>query len=228
MTDIYENLNLRFEHTALKPETTTKDIEKLCQEALLWQFYGVVVNPVWVKECQTILRNTKIKIISVCGFPLGANRTDIKTMEAVKAVNDGANEIDIVANIGWLVADEFTKAEKEITEIRKSLPYNIILKVIIEANKLNKEQQINATRSVINGGAQFVKTGTGFFGGVTIEQVKTLYHAARGQIEIKAAGGIKEPKQARELIEAGASRLGCSSSIQIMEQLKIENNDKRP
>jgi len=226
MTDIYKNLNLRFEHTALKPETTAKDIEKLCQEALRWRFYGVVVNPVWVRQCQESLRNSKIKIISVCGFPLGANRTDVKTMEAVKAVNDGANEIDMVANIGWLVADAFTKAEKEIAEIRKSLPYNIILKVIIEANKLNKEQQENATRSGINGGAQFVKTGTGFFGRVTLEQVKTLYHTTQGQIEVKAAGGIKELKQARGLIEAGASRLGCSSSTQIMEQLKEEDNNK--
>ncbi|MFQ6008670.1 MAG: deoxyribose-phosphate aldolase, partial [Candidatus Zixiibacteriota bacterium] len=164
------------------------------------------------------LQGSSIKILSVAGFPLGASRTDIKVMEAVKGIRDGAHEIDMVANIGWLVSDRFSQAEKEIAEVRKALPYNVILKVIIEASFLSEEQQVAATKSVINGGAQFVKTCTGFFGGATVEQVRTLYHAASGQIEVKASGGIRTLKQCWQLLEAGATRLGSSASVAIMKE----------
>jgi deoxyribose-phosphate aldolase len=158
--------------------------------------------------------------VSTVGFPLGANRTDIKVAEASKAVTDGAMEIDMVANIGWIKSNRLAEVESEILEVRKSIPFNVILKVIIEAPLLSVIQQEEAVKAVINGGAQFVKTGTGFSGDATIEQVENLFLAAGGKIEVKASGGIRTLEQCRKLLESGASRLGSSSCVQIMNELK--------
>ena len=220
MNIILSDLNRRFDHASLHQEINEKDIVRLCRDAVEYDFYSIAINPVWVGLARETLQNSHVQILSVSGFPLGAHRTDVKVAEAVKGVSDGAREIDMVANIGWLTSNQFGKAEAEINEVRKSLPYNVILKVIIEAGKLTEEQQIEATRAVINGGAQFVKTCTGFFGGATVQQVKTLYKAAQGQIEVKASGGIKTLTQCRELLEAGATRLGSSSSVAIMNEFK--------
>ncbi|HOP07136.1 MAG TPA: deoxyribose-phosphate aldolase [candidate division Zixibacteria bacterium] len=212
----------RFDHAALYPEVGLKEIEKVCREAAEHKFYSVAINPVWVRDAARLLHGTGVKVLSVSGFPLSAHRTDTKVFEAVKGVSDGAAEIDMVVNVGWLASDRFKEAEDEITQVRKALPHNVILKVIIEAGKLSEEQQRNATRAVINGGAQFVKTCTGFFGGATVEQVRVLHEAASGQIEVKASGGIKTLSQCRELLAAGATRLGCSSSVKIMAELANE------
>ncbi len=219
MNTILHELNRRFDHAALQQEVNEQDISRLCREAVTFDLYAVAINPVWVKTARRELSGSRVKILSVSGFPLGANRTDIKIDEAVRGVSDGAGEIDMVANIGWLVTGQFNRVEEEITAVRMSLPYNIVLKVIIEAGKLSTPQQQEATRAVINGGAQFVKTCTGFFGGATVEQVKNLYAVARGQIEVKASGGIRNLEQCRQLLEAGATRLGSSASIKIMEEL---------
>ena len=215
-----------FDHAALYPEVDEPAIEKVCCEAIENGFYSVAINPVWVSSARSYLMGTPVKILSVAGFPLSASRTDIKVAEAAKGVADGAHEIDMVVNIGWLVSDRFSDAEHEIAEVRKCLPHNVLLKVIIEAGKLTKLQQQQATKTVINGGAQFVKTCTGFFGGATTDQVKTLVNAADGQIEVKASGGIRTLKQCRELIEAGASRLGSSSSVSILGELTQKNQSQ--
>lgn len=212
-------LNRKFDHAALKPEVDEGAIRKLCREADQWHLYSVAVNPAWVITAAQELKKSSVKILSVSGFPLGASRTDIKIDEAIKGVSDGAHEIDMVANIGWLVSDQFALAESEIRQIRDSLPSETILKVIIEAGKLTQLQQTNATTAVINGGAQYVKTCTGFFGGATIEQVKLLFEAAGGQVKVKASGGIRSLDQCRQLIKAGASRLGSSCSVEIMRQV---------
>jgi len=164
------------------------------------------------------LQGSGVKILSVSGFPLGASRTDVKVLEAVKGVKDGAHEIDMVANIGWLAASRFHQAEEEIAKARKALPYNVVLKVIIEAGCLTEKQKVEATKAVINGGAQFVKTCTGFFSGATVEQVSTLVEAACRQIEVKASGGIRTLDQCRQLLEAGVTRLGSSASVAIMKE----------
>ncbi|MEW5994325.1 MAG: deoxyribose-phosphate aldolase [Candidatus Zixiibacteriota bacterium] len=219
MSNILENLQRRFDHAALKPETDEAAVRRLCAEARQFHFFSVAVNPVWVRTARDELRGTDVKVLSVAGFPLGANRTDVKIMEAVKGVSDGAQEIDMAANIGWLVSDRFSDAEREIAEVRKALPHNVLLKVIIEAGSLTESQQAAATRAVVNGGAQFVKTCTGFFGGATVEQVRTLYAAAEGRIEVKAAGGIRTLEQCCRMLEAGATRLGSSVSVDIMREL---------
>jgi deoxyribose-phosphate aldolase len=224
MDIILQDLNRRFDHAALKPEVTESTIIQLCDEARRYGFYAVAVNPIWVKLASRELAGSGVKVVSVAGFPLGASRSDIKMDEAVRAVRDGAAEMDMVANIGWLLEKKYQKVEAEISGIRSNLPYNIVLKVIIEAGKLTPDQQAEATRCVINGGAQFVKTSTGFFGGASVEQVATLSRAAGGQIEVKASGGIRTLEQCRKLLEAGAARLGSSASAAIMEELLREKN----
>ena len=214
------NLNIHFDHAVLKPDVTEQAITKLCNEAIEHKFFAVAVNPVWVRTAAELVQGTNVKVVSTVAFPLGANRTDIKTDEAARAVSDGADEIDMVANLGWLKSGDFTKVEQEIKEIRKSVPFNVLLKVIIECSLLNKPEQISAAKAVINGGAQFVKTSTGFSGGVTLDQVKILFEAVSGQIEVKASGGIKTARQCQDLIECGASRLGSSSSVAIVQELQ--------
>lgn len=220
MNDVLANLNRRFDHAALKSDVNEKDVIQICNDAKQFDFFSVAVNPVWVKLAAEQLQNTQVKILATAGFPLGANRTDIKVAESTKAVSDGADEIDMVANIGWIKSGDYEQVEKEISEVRKSIPFNIILKIIIEAPMLTKSEQADATKAVFQGGAQFVKTCTGFFGGATVEQVQSLVKAAGGQIEVKASGGIRTLQQCRELLEAGATRLGSSSSVQIIKSLK--------
>ena len=221
MSNKLKNINRYFDHAALKPEVNQQAITKLCNEAIKYNFFAVAVNPVWVRTAAEIVQGTNVKVVSTVAFPFGANRTDIKTDEAARAVSDGADEIDMVANIGWIKSGEFAKVEQEIRNVRKSIPFNVLLKVIIECSLLTKPEQISAAKAVINGGAQFVKTGTGFSGGVTPEQVKILFEAVSGQVEVKASGGIKTAGQCQELIECGASRLGSSSSVAIVQELQL-------
>ena len=224
MTDNLKNILSIIDHTNLKPDTTEKDILKLCSEALDHNFYSVCINPIHVPLAKNILQHSNIKITTVAGFPLGANRTDIKLTEAVKAVSDGADEIDMVANIGWLKDSQFAKAEKEISDIRKNLPYNIILKVIVEGSLLTDIELTEAAKTVLNGGAQFVKTSTGFFGGATVEMVGKIRDAIGNDIEIKASGGIRTLADCCALVESGAARIGCSASVEIAKEIAAQED----
>ncbi|MBU8933037.1 MAG: deoxyribose-phosphate aldolase [candidate division Zixibacteria bacterium] len=217
--DILKNLNRRFDHALLRSDATEKDIVAMCAEAREHDFYSVAVNPCWAGLAHEALAGSEVKVLGVSGFPLGASRTDLKIEEAIRGVRDGAEDIDMVANIGWLADDRYSSAEQEIKAVRDALPFSIVLKVIIEAGMLTIQQQVDATRSVVNGGAQFVKTCTGFFGGATVPQVQTLVGAAAGDIEVKASGGIKTLDQCRSLLEVGATRLGSSASVAIMAEL---------
>jgi len=217
-----QELNAVFDHAALGPEVTESDIALLCWEARKYHFCAVAVNPVWVAMAREELHSSDVRLVAAVGFPLGASRTDIKIIEATRAVSDGAGEIDMVANIGWIASGRYDLVTEEISRVRKSLPFNVVLKVIIEAGKLTEEQQVKATRCVAAGGAQFVKTSTGFFGSVTVEQVARLAQAAQGKIGVKAAGGIRTLAQCRELLRAGAGRLGSSASVAIMKEFTGE------
>lgn len=216
MSSVLSELAGRFDHTALAPDATRDDIARLCSEARRLGVFGVCVNPFWVSTASSLLDDSPRAVVSVVGFPLGANRTDVKIHEASRAVADGAREIDLVANIGLLVAGDFVAVEQEIAAVRQSLPKDIVLKVIIEAGKLERQSRIDACRAVIAAGAEFVKTGTGFFGPVTVDQIETLNTIAHGQIRIKAAGGIRSLEQCRALLRAGATRLGSSSTTRIL------------
>jgi deoxyribose-phosphate aldolase len=223
MNTILNDLNRQFDHAALKSDVTEKDIIALCEEAVEYDLFGVAINPVWVALCRERLTGTRVHVIGVAGFPLGANRTDIKIEEAARCVSDGAQEIDMVANIGWLASDRLKEAENEICAVRRTLPFNVLLKVIVEAGMLTEKQQAEATRAVVNGCAQFVKTSTGFFGGATVEQVRVLVKAAQGECEVKASGGIRTLDDARVMLEAGATRLGSSSSGKIVKAWQDTN-----
>ncbi len=222
MNSFLNNLNIFIDHTILRPDATEVNVRRVCEEARGWRFHSVVVNPIWVPLVRYDLRHSIVKTVTVCGFPIGANRTDVKVTEIMKAVSDGAQEIDMVANIGWLAAGDFKAAAEEIAEVKRRIPFNVMLKVIIECGLLTEEQQAEATRMVLDSGAQFIKTSTGFFGGVTVEQVKLIAGIVNKRVEIKAAGGIRTAEQCGKLLEAGAQRLGCSKSVEIMQSLGVD------
>ena len=213
-----ENLHRYFDHALLYPEVTESDITRLCKEAIEYDLFSIAINPCWVKHAKSVLSGTNVKILSAVGFPLSANTTEIKSAEAAWSVEDGADEIDMVANVGWLAMGEYGKVEKEIALVRKAIGENILLKVIIECPRISAEVQVGAVSAVINGGTQFVKTCTGFFGGATVEMVERLFKAASGQIKVKASGGIKTLADTTALINAGAERIGSSSSVAIMNE----------
>lgn len=208
-----------FDHTLLKPNAGENEIRNLCADAVKFGFFSAVVNPVWVSFAVNELKNSDVKICTVSGFPLGANTTDIKKAEALQAEVDGANEIDIVANLGWLKSGDFSSVESELTEIRKSLADSTILKVIVETPILDSDKWLDTCRTVINSGADFIKSATGFAGPTPIEHIRLLKEICRDQIKIKAAGGIKTAETARDMIISGASRIGCSSSVDIINQI---------
>ncbi|MEG1964427.1 MAG: deoxyribose-phosphate aldolase [Clostridia bacterium] len=205
------------DHTNLNPTASESDIEKLCQEAKEFHFASVCVNPVNVKLAKSFLEESDVKIACVVGFPLGENTTMIKEIEAKMAVVDGADEIDMVLSISRLVAGDFDYVYNDIFEVVHSCKATV--KVIFETCKLNAEQIIKATDICIKAGAKFIKTSTGFLGeGATEVNVKIMKGASDGKIEIKASGGIKTYADAVKMIEAGATRIGTSNGVKIVNE----------
>lgn len=208
------------DHTLLKPEATAAMIDQLCAEAAEHRFAAVCVQPIWVRRCARLLQGTAVKVASVAGFPLGGNRTDTKVDEAIQALEDGAEEIDMVIRLGDLVADDTAVVTDDIAAVadavHRTLPHGI-LKVILETAALTEEQIIAGCKCAIDGRADFVKTSTGFHptGGATIEAVRLLRtHAA--PLKVKAAGGIRDAATAIAMINAGATRLGTSAGVGII------------
>ena len=210
-------LNNYFDHALLKSDATAEGIIAACKEAQDFEFFGLAVNSYWISLVRDSYEKRKFKIVGVAGFPLGATTTANKICEALENIKNGADEIDMVANIGLLTAKAYAKAEAEISEIRRAMPAEIPLKVIIAAPLIAPQIQIDATRIVVNAGAQFVKTATGFFGGTTEEIVKNIVSAARNEIPVKASGGIRTLEIAEKFIELGANRLGSSASVEIVK-----------
>jgi len=206
------------DHTLLKSETKIEDIKKLCEEALKYQFYSVCINPCYVKTAKEFLKNSDIKICTVISFPLGASTIKTKIYEATEAIENGADEIDMVMNIGMFKSNRYEYIYEEISSIKKAIEYRI-LKVIIETSILSEEEKIKASEIIKKSGANFVKTSTGFSqGGATKEDVLLIRKSVGDNFGIKASGGIKTYQQAVELINAGATRIGSSSSVKIMEE----------
>ncbi|MCD6370238.1 MAG: deoxyribose-phosphate aldolase [Thermoplasmata archaeon] len=208
------------EHTELRAFTTRKDIEKLCEEAKRYGFYGVCVNPYRVRDAKELLKNENIKVISVVGFPLGATFPEVKIQEALMAIHDGVDEIDMVMNIGAFKEGNYSEVEREIREmVGVAHPQGVKVKVIIETCYLTDEEKLKACELIKNAGADFVKTSTGFGKeGAKARDIK-LIHQKFPELKIKAAGGIKNASQAIEMIEAGASRIGASRGVDIIESL---------
>ncbi len=212
------NLADFIEHTLLKPEATNEELKKLFTEAKQHKFKGICVNPINVKMAKDFLKNTGVKIVTVVGFPLGASLPEVKAFEAKKAIEDGADEIDMVITIQAVKNKEWEYVKKDIAEVKKACGTHI-LKVIIETDLLTDEEIIKSCEVAVEAGADFVKTSTGFVkGGVgaKVEDVRTMNEVVKStSVQIKASGGIKDKEKALMLIEAGASRLGTSSGVEI-------------
>jgi deoxyribose-phosphate aldolase len=209
------------DHTNLKPETSLSHIEKLCREGKEYGFFSICVNPVWVRYCVKALKGSRVKVCTVSGFPLGANKKEIKIKEAEAGCEDGADEVDMVINIGALKSGDWKQVENEIKGVRKVMGNEKILKVIIETCLLNEEGKIKAAKIVMDCGADFVKTSTGFnIKGATVEDVKLLKELVKDKIKVKASGGIRDYPTALKMIEAGADRIGTSSGVKIIEEMK--------
>lgn len=208
------------DHTNLKMDAKEEDIVKLCEEAIKYQFETVCVNPYYVILAKDLLKDTNIGVCSVVGFPLGMNTPKVKSYEAIEAVENGADEIDMVINVGALKDKDYDYVKEEIEEVRDSIDGKT-LKVIIETSLLTEDEIIKMTEICNETFVNFIKTNTGFGKrGVTLEDVKLINKHKNELLEIKASGGIKTYEQMNELIEAGASRIGTSNSVNIMEEIK--------
>jgi len=210
-------LNTYIDHTNLKPTAARADIEKLCAEAKQYQFASVCVNPCNVPLCRQLLAGSGVAVCTVIGFPLGANTTDIKVAEAEKAIEDGADELDMVINSAALIDGKNDYVCDEIKALVGCAGGRVV-KVIIETGLLDDEQKVRATKLCCEAGASFVKTCTGMTqGAATVEDVKLIKRNITGNVKIKASGGIHTKAEALALIEAGADRIGASAGIAIVE-----------
>lgn len=208
------------DHTLLKPEATREEIEKLCQEARAFNFASVCVNPTWVKECAYSLRGSPVKVCSVVGFPLGSTLADVKAYETRRAVFDGATEIDMVINIGALKSSDDATVRRDIGAVVEAAHEGCaIVKVIIETALLTDEEKVRACLLAKEAGADFVKTSTGFSkGGATVADIELMRRAVGSEVGVKAAGGVKDLASAREMIAAGATRIGASAGVKIVQE----------
>jgi deoxyribose-phosphate aldolase len=208
------------DHTNLKPEATLLEIEKLCREGKEYGFFSICINPVWVSHCVKTLKGSGIKVCTVSGFPLGGNGKEIKIKEAEIACKDGADEIDMVMNIGALKSGDWKSVENEIEGVREVVGNERVLKVIIETCLLSKEEKIRATKIVMDCRADFVKTSTGFsVAGATLDDLRLLKELVKDRIKVKASGGIRDYQTAIKMIDAGADRIGTSAGVKIVQEL---------
>ncbi|MBP0904207.1 deoxyribose-phosphate aldolase [Mariniflexile gromovii] len=209
-------LSSYIDHTLLKATATKNDIIQLCKEAKEHQFHAVCINSCYAALAKEQLKNSGVKVCCVIGFPLGAMSTEAKIFETKQALFDGADEIDMVLNIGLLKSKDFAAVWKDIEAVKKCIPNNI-LKVILETCYLDEPEIIKASELAIQSGADFIKTSTGFgTRGATIHDVKLMKHVADGKAKIKASGGIKDYGTAMQYINLGVERLGTSSGIAII------------
>ena len=215
--DAGERMASMIDHTVLKPSASREDIEKLCEEARRFRFASVCVNPCYVPLCAQMLRMTSVKVCTVVGFPLGANRSEVKAFETERAISDGAQEVDMVINVGALKSKDHELVESDIRAVVEMCRSIVVSKVIIEAALLTDEEKVTACTLAKAAGADFVKTSTGFGpGGATAHDVALMRGVVGEDMGVKAAGGIRDVETAEEMIAAGASRIGASASIKIV------------
>jgi deoxyribose-phosphate aldolase len=209
------------DHTLLKPDATRDEIMKVCEEGVRYGFASVCINPIWVREAACALRGSGVKVCTVIGFPLGSNAPDTKAYEARRAIFDGANELDMVINVGALKSGDHDLVSRDIrgvVEVAHEVGY--ICKVIIETALLNDDEKVSACLIAKEASADFVKTSTGFSsGGATAADVALMRRAVGGQMGVKASGGVRDLKQAQEMIRAGATRIGASVGVKIVQEI---------
>ena len=205
------------DHTLLKPEATRDQILNLCKEAINNDFASVCVNPYWVALCAHELRDSTVKVCTVIGFPLGANTTKIKVAETKDAIETGANEIDMVINVGALKSEMYEEVYQDILQVVEAAkPYSV--KVIFETCLLSDDEKVKASQLATKANAKFVKTSTGFStGGATIEDVKLMKANISEDMEVKASGGVRTAEDFKKMVEAGATRIGTSNGVGLLE-----------
>jgi deoxyribose-phosphate aldolase len=208
------------DHTLLKADATRAEIEKLCREAAEFQFATVCVNPVWVATAAARLRGTGVGVCSVVGFPLGATTPDVKNFETRRAIFDGAAEIDMVINVGALKSGDLRTVERDIEAVVEPCRQcGVTSKVIIEAALLTDEEKITASTLTKAAGADFVKTSTGFGpGGATVADVALMRRVVGAEMGVKAAGGVRDLEGLKAMVAAGASRIGASAGVKIVQE----------
>lgn len=211
-------LNKTIDHTLLKPEATEAQIKTLCEEAAKYDFMSVCVNPTWVKKAAELLAGTDVKVCTVIGFPLGANTSEVKAYEAENAIKNGATEVDMVINIGALKGGNDTLVQGDIESVVAVSKGKALSKVIIETSLLTDDEKVRACELAKKAGADFVKTSTGFStGGATLEDIKLMRATVGPEMGVKASGGVRTTEDAHQFIEAGATRLGSSNGLAIVE-----------
>lgn len=213
------DINQYIDHTLLKPDATEEQIKKLCQEAREYKFASVCVNPCHTELVREELKGSDVRTCIVVGFPLGANMPEVKAFEAMKAIEKGASEIDMVMNIGALKEGNLSLVRKDIRSLVQTVDEWAIVKVIIECCLLTDDEKKKACEIAVESGAHYVKTSTGFSsGGATLEDVRLIRETVGDKAKIKAAGGIRTLSQALAMIEAGADRIGASAGVSIMKE----------
>ncbi len=205
------------DHTLLKPDATREEIERLCAEAAQYCFASVCVNPNWVALCREKLRGTGVKVCTVIGFPLGAHLPDIKAYEARRAVEQGAEEVDMVINIGALKSRDYALVEQDIHGVVQAAGKDIVVKVILETTLLSRDEKVMGCTLAKAAGAEYVKTSTGFAGGgATVEDVQLMRETVGPDMGVKASGGVRTREDAEKMVAAGATRLGASAGVKIV------------
>jgi deoxyribose-phosphate aldolase len=219
------NIASYIDHTLLKPEATKEQIVKLCKEAAEYKFASVCVNPSWVAVSAKELTDSPVKVCTVIGFPLGASTSETKAFETTDAIQKGAEEIDMVINIGALKSGDEELVKNDIKAVVEAAKGKAIVKVIIETCLLTDEEKVVASRLSKEAGADFVKTSTGFStGGATAADVKLMRETVGPDLGVKASGGVRSLDDLQAMIDAGATRIGASSGVQIMQGL-TSNSD---
>jgi len=217
-------MNTFIDHTLLKADATTTQIKQLCEEAIMYKFASVCVNPGHVELAKAVLEKSNIKVCTVIGFPLGATTTASKCFETEIALKQGAEEFDMVINVGWLKENNFSRIRAEINSI-KEIVGDHILKVIVEISLLTKEELVNVSKLVSESNADFIKTSTGFGShGATFEAVRLFKEHISAKTKIKASGGIRDYKTAKAYVDLGVSRIGTSSGVNIMKEIKTNRS----
>lgn len=213
------------DHTLLKADATKEQIKVLCEEAREYKFASVCVNPTWVKYASELLQGSDVKVCTVIGFPLGANTPETKAFEVKNAIENGAEEVDMVINIGALKDKNDELVERDIRAVVEAAKGKALTKVIIETSLLTEEEKVRACKLSVQAGSDYVKTSTGFStGGATAEDVALMRKTVGTGIGVKASGGVRNTEDANKIIEAGASRIGASAGVSIVKGLTAESD----
>ncbi len=219
------DINRFIDHTLLKADATFDDIKKLCEEAKRYNFFSVCVNQIYVNYSKELLKDSGVKVCTVVGFPLGATDVKTKIFETKRSIELGADEIDMVMNVGYMKSKMYESVLDEIKKM-KEVCKDRVLKVIVETCLLTEDEKVDVVKLLIEGKADFIKTSTGFStGGAKVEDIKLFKKVGENRISIKASGGIRDIKTAIDMIENGASRIGSSNSVKIMGEIYESGRD---